>query len=108
MKKLLKEICKALYWITIGILIYGTYFEDWHFRSQGSGDIIQPKTNMTSASKAEPDPFTFSISDVQEMLNKIEPKSPIKVDGKLGKETQIKWDRVYCNYMALKIDGDKY
>ena len=43
-----------------------------------------------------------SIAEFQEMLNRLDPRNPIKVDGKFGPETQAKWDRVYCNQCAAK------
>jgi len=39
----------------------------------------------------------ISISELQELLNEIEPTDPIEVDGKLGPATQEKWDRLVCN-----------
>lgn len=37
---------------------------------------------------------------LQEMLNEYEPENPIKVDGKIGKETIEKWYRISNNIDA--------
>ena len=41
-----------------------------------------------------------SFFEIQELLNEIEPENPIKVDGRIGKKTLEKWDRVYCQQCA--------
>lgn len=48
--------------------------------------------------------FIPCIADWQQMLNEIEPENPIEVDGRLGYETQKKWDWIFCNQSAAKSD----
>lgn len=39
-----------------------------------------------------------SVSDIQKQLNDLEPdRDVLKVDGKCGRATLEKWERVYCN-----------
>jgi hypothetical protein len=39
-------------------------------------------------------------SELQKRLNRIEPKNPIKVDGRIGPETIAKYERIFCNQSA--------
>jgi len=41
-----------------------------------------------------------SVQQVQHYLNQLDPDDPIIEDGKLGRETQRKWDRLYCDQCA--------
>ncbi len=43
-----------------------------------------------------------SPAQIQQLLNLIEPKDPVKVDGKIGKNTIAKWDRIICNQYAAE------
>jgi hypothetical protein len=45
----------------------------------------------------------YSIREWQHQLNIIEPENPIVEDGILGRNTQLKWDRIYCNYSANQV-----
>lgn len=47
--------------------------------------------------QAEPLP---SVTAIQRRLNELEPENPLKVDGKLGRATQEKWDRVFIRESA--------
>lgn len=46
-----------------------------------------------------------SIKEFQSLLNQLEPNAPINVDGRLGPETQRKWDRVYFNQNLIENRG---
>jgi hypothetical protein len=39
-------------------------------------------------------------AELQRRLNRIEPKNPIKVDGRIGPETIAKYERVFCSQSA--------
>jgi len=41
-----------------------------------------------------------SPAAIQRQLNQLEPENLLKIDGKLGKLTQEKWDRVYIEQSA--------
>ena len=41
-----------------------------------------------------------SPTDIQLLLNELEPNEPLHVDGIIGKATIEKWERVYCNESA--------
>ena len=41
-----------------------------------------------------------SPAAIQRQLNELELENPLKVDGKIGKLTQEKWDRVYIEQAA--------
>uniref|UniRef100_A0A6H1ZQ12 Uncharacterized protein n=2 Tax=viral metagenome TaxID=1070528 RepID=A0A6H1ZQ12_9ZZZZ len=41
-----------------------------------------------------------SISDVQALLNRIEPEPRIAEDGRIGPKTIEKWNRLYCEVSA--------
>jgi len=68
------------------------------FRSLGVG--------IVSEQKADPTPMFFTelpcLIDIQKKLNELEPNNPIPVDGRWGKLTYEKWERVYCNEQAKK------
>ena len=55
--------------------------------------IPQPQEQKTEQGLPSP-------SAIQRQLNELEPVNPLKVDGKLGKLTQEKWDRVYIEQSA--------
>ena len=52
--------------------------------------------------------YILSPMEFQELLNRLEPNDPIVVDGKIGRKTIAKWESVYNNQMAIKIDGGFY
>jgi len=49
-----------------------------------------------------------SPGDIQRLLNKLEPESPLKVDGKIGPATRTKWEQVYVLVSAQKADERFY
>ena len=44
-------------------------------------------------------------SDIQELLNRLEPEPRIAVDGKIGPQTMDKWNRVYSEISAKQYFG---
>jgi len=57
--------------------------------------MTKQKTEQVMAEQGLP-----SVAAIQRKLNDLEPANPLKVDGKLGKLTQDKWDRVYIRESA--------
>ena len=45
-------------------------------------------------------PVLPSPTDIQQMLNELEPENPLIADGIIGAKTLEKWERVYCNESA--------
>ena len=41
-----------------------------------------------------------SPTDIQLLLNELDPNDPVHVDGIIGEKTLKKWDKVYCNESA--------
>lgn len=73
----------------------------------GTGAVVlatyrtsQPKPQETAAGPLP------SITSIQRRLNELEPDNPLKLDGKLGRATQEKWDRVFIKESA-KVAFDK-
>ena len=105
MKTFCNEFCKATYFMFIGVILASCFYIP-KFSSLGVG--------TTSVSQADPTPLLFHMSelpsliDIQRKLNELEPNNPLKVDGRWGKLTCEKWDRVYCNEQAKKyFEGNK-
>jgi len=97
MKTFYNEFCKAMYFLVLGVLLSPIfYYSD--VRSLGVG--------TSSVSQADPTPMLLSelpsLIDIQRKLNELEPNDPLKVDGRWGKLTSEKWDRVYCNEQAKR------
>jgi hypothetical protein len=60
-----------------------------------AGFITKQKTEQVMAEQGLP-----SISAIQRKLNELEPQNPLKIDGKLGRLTQEKWDKLYIRESA--------
>jgi len=102
MKTFYNELCKAMYFLFLGALL-SSYFYVSDFRSLGSGSMVVPsKVPHTPDSSFLYLPELPSLIDIQRKLNELEPNDPLKVDGRWGKLTCDKWDRVYCNEQAKK------
>lgn len=54
------------------------------------------------------EPLLPSVAAIQQQLNELEPENPIKVDGKLGRQTQEKWNRVFVEQSAKKASEGYY
>ena len=59
------------------------------------GWMTKEKTEQVMSERGLPSP-----ASIQRQLNILEPENPLKIDGKLGKLTQEKWDRVYIRESA--------
>ena len=59
---------------------------------------------LAGCEKREPitEPLLPSITAIQQQLNRMEPESPIKVDGKLGPATAEKWNRLFIEQSAKR------
>ena len=65
------------------------------------------------ARRAENSPESIAESlltpkELQKRLNELEPGRPLVIDGKIGKLTIEKWERVINNQYAEQIDGWMY
>lgn len=66
--------------------------------------IIVTVLLLAGCEKPEPatGPLLPSIAAIQQQLNRMEPENPLKADGKLGRQTQEKWDRLFCEQSAKR------
>lgn len=52
------------------------------------------RSRQANPQETPPEPLP-SITSIQLRFNELEPENPLKLDGKLGRATQEKWDRVF-------------
>ena len=71
------------------VIAYGLGFISGQKCSENS------KTQEQKSEQSLPSPAA-----IQRQLNQLEPDNPLKVDGKIGRLTQEKWDRVYIRESA--------
>ena len=116
MKTFYNEFCKAMYFLILGILLsISFHFFNNNPASNPILDILPDVRSLESSKmvvpfdKSTPLDSNFlhmlelpSLIDIQRKLNELEPNDPLKVDGRWGKLTCDKWDRVYCNEQAKK------
>ena len=111
MKTFYNELCKALYFLFLGVLLSISF----HFFNNNPAsnpilgilpDVRSLGVGIVSEQKADPTPLFFTelpcLIDIQKKLNELEPNDPLKIDGRWGKLTYEKWERVYCNEQAKK------
>ena len=96
-------VISIILYLCVCSYLYDPIWNTNECRSLESGSMVVP-----SKSSALPDsaflylPELPSLIDIQRKLNELEPNDPLKVDGRWGKLTCDKWDRVYCNEQAKK------
>ena len=102
MKTFYNEFCKAMYFLLLGAMLSSCFYF-YEFRSLESSKMVVPFDNSAPLdSNFLYLPELPSLIDIQRKLNELEPNDPLKVDGRWGKLTCDKWDRVYCNEQAKK------
>ncbi len=92
------QLYDCLKWVLIAAALIIIY----HIAIYAAGYEVTSKSTVLAQNTSEPADYLQGPCELQELLNKIEPSDPVKIDGRIGPETLTKWNRVWFNQCAAK------